>query len=301
MNSNNNKVLVTGSSGFVGQPLTKALEQLGFVVYKLVRRESRAPDEISITKVNSADFENFRTVIHLAGDNIASGRWTKKKKQQIRDSRVRFTERLAEVLMELKNPPEQFISASAVGYYGDRGAEQLREDSKPGQGFLAEVCKDWEAASSVLATKNVKVAHLRIGMVLDQDGGALQKLLPIFSWGLGGRIGNGKQFMSWIALADLISAIVFIMEKQLSGPFNLTSPQPITNSEFTKALANTLGKPAMLPLPAFAAKLFLGQFAEEVLLSSVRAIPGSLQQLGFMFKFDEIEACLKDCIVKIDG
>ena len=249
-------VLVSGSSGLVGSALVAALNADGHRVKRLVRAAVRdAEDEVGWDPaggvLDPAGLEGLDAVVHLAGENIASGRWTTAKKARIRDSRVKGTELLCQTLARLDRPPKTLVSTSAVGYYGDRGDEVLTEDSPPGHGFLAEVCEAWEAATEPAAAKGIRVVRLRIGVVLSPRGGALAKMLPAFKMGLGGRIGNGRQYMSWITLDDLVGVIRFALtNNELSGPVNAVSPNPVTNLEFTKTLGRVLHRPTVLPLPA---------------------------------------------------
>ncbi len=234
----------------------------------------------------------FDSVIHLAGESVV-GRWTKSKKARIRDSRVLGTRNLAQALAAAKDRPRVFVSASAVGYYGDRGDEVLREESSPGTGFLAEVCREWEAASQPAIEAGIRAVQIRIGVVLSTDGGALQKMLPAFRMGVGGNLGSGRQWMSWIHVQDLVGVVHHIFKSDLlQGPVNLVGTQPATNSEFTKTLASVLSRPAVFPVPAFVAKLAFGQMAEEVLLASQRVEPAKLISSGYPFQYSDLRKAL---------
>jgi len=238
----------------------------------------------------------FDAVIHLAGETVV-GRWTKSKKVAIRDSRVLGTRNLADGLAQAPERPGVLISASAVGYYGDRGDEQLREESRAGSGFLAEVCREWEAAAESAANSGIRTVQIRIGMVLSPDGGALQKMLPPFRLGLGGKIGSGRQWMSWVHVQDIVGAILQIMKTDsLQGPINMVSPNPATNAEFTKTLARVLPRPAIFPMPAFAARVAFGQMADELLLASQRVEPAKLLASGYTFQHPELRLALQEIL-----
>jgi uncharacterized protein len=230
-------------------------------------------------------------VLHLAGESIL-GRWTAAKKRRIRGSRVAGTRGLCEALAGLPKPPAVFVSGSATGYYGDRGDEVLTEDSAAGRGFLADVCREWEAASAPLAEKGTRVAHLRTGIVLAAHGGALAQMLLPFKLGLGGRLGHGRQYMSWITLDDWVGAALLAWAKPVKGPWNLTAPAPVTNEVFTKSLGRALRRPTVLPAPAAAMTLLLGEMAREVLLSGARALPARLTSAGYRFRHETLDAAL---------
>lgn len=238
-------------------------------------------------------------MVHLAGENIAAGRWTAARKARILDSRVKGTRLIAETFAKLERPPKVLISASATGYYGCRGNEVLREESSPGTGFLADVCRKWEAATDAATRKGTRVVHLRTGLVLSGNGGALGKMLLPFKLGIGGRVGSGEQYWSWISLDDLCAAILHSIEAQsLHGPVNMVSPSPATNLEFTKALGRVLSRPTVFPVPAFAARLALGEMADELLLCSARVEPTKLLASRFGFKHKDLEATLRDLLRK---
>jgi uncharacterized protein (TIGR01777 family) len=237
--------------------------------------------------------EGVEAVIHLAGENISS-RWTAARKAEIRRSRVEGTRRLCESLARLSRAPKVLVSASAMGYYGDRGDEILREDFPAGSDFLAQVCREWEAATEPASRAGVRVANLRFGMILSPAGGALKKMLLPFKLGAGGRIGDGKQYMSWIAIDDAIGAIYHaLVTESLRGPVNVVAPAPVTNAEFTRTLARVLSRPAVAPMPAFAARFAFGELADALLLSSQRVAPIRLQQSGYKFRYPELEGALR--------
>jgi uncharacterized protein (TIGR01777 family) len=283
----------------VGSALTGALVAAGASVGQLSRAGSgpgRVGWDPAGGAVDAAALEAFGpdVVVHLAGENIASGRWTPARKAAILGSRAGGTSLLAGALAAMAHPPKAFVSASAVGFYGDRGAEPLSEDSPPGRGFLAETCRAWEAATSAASARGIRTVLLRIGMVLDGRGGALARMLPLFRLGLGGRLGDGRQYASWIAMPDLVAAIRHVASHDsISGPVNAISPHPVTNAEFTRCLARVLGRPALLPAPAFALRLALGEMADELLLSSTRAVPGRLLGSGFSFRYPDLESALR--------
>jgi uncharacterized protein (TIGR01777 family) len=273
----------------LGTALRAALAARNFSVLQLVRKApvfanqlQWNPDTASPIPGSEA-LESLTAAIHLSGANLAAHRWTPAYKREIAESRIRSTRALAEALARLRHPPNMFVVASATGIYGNRGAELLDETSLPGSGFLAGVCREWESAAQPAIDAGIRVLYLRFGVVLG-SGGALARLLPIFRLGLGGRLGNGRQFMSWITLADAVAAILFLIETpSLAGPFNLTAPNPVTNAQFTSALAAQLHRPAFFSVPAFALRLALGEMADETLLSSARAYPAKLAAAGFHF------------------
>jgi len=290
------KVLVSGASGPIGRALLPALQERGYETAQLVRCPAIGTSQIQwdpTQPVNPDSVSGLDAVVHLAGESIV-GRWTAAKKAAIRDSRVLGTSHLAEGLAKATKPPRVLVAASAIGYYGDRGDEILREDSTPGQGFLAEVCQQWEVATTPAAQAGIRVLHLRIGMVLSPAGGALAAMLTPFRLGFGGRVGNGRQWWSWIDVRDLVAAILYVIESaSLHGPINAVSPNPVTNLEFTRALATLLSRPAIFPLPAFAARLALGQMADELLLASQRVAPTRLLASGFQFCYPDLAASLR--------
>ncbi len=292
------KILVSGATGFVGSALLQFLLPQGHDVRCMVRRSSTpGSDDIEWNPINrslnTTALEGFDAVIHLAGENIAGGRWTAAKKRRIRDSRVKGTLFLAGALAERRKKPKVLVCASAVGYYGDRGPKLLVEESPPGRGFLPDVCKAWEAATAPAAQAGIRVVNLRMGMVLGPGGGALQRMLGPFSAGIG-TIGDGNQFWSWIAQDDLNAAFLHVTQTEtLSGPVNAVSPHPVTNREFTKILGHILHRSTILSLPGFAAKLALGGMAGPLLLASTRVEPAKLITSGFKFQFVNLEQALR--------
>ncbi|OLC17427.1 MAG: TIGR01777 family protein [Candidatus Rokubacteria bacterium 13_1_20CM_2_69_58] len=295
-------VAVTGASGLVGSALVTGLTSAGHRVVRVVRGAGAAPvagQRIARWDPESGALEppalaGADAVVHLAGESVAGGRWTEAKKRRIRSSRVDVTRRLAEALLRLERPPRLLVSASAVGYYGDRGSEILREDSAPGPGFLAEVCREWEAATDPAARAGIRVVRLRIGMVLSRRGGALGAMLTPFRLGAGGPVGSGVQWVSWIAIDDLVGAILHALATEsLAGPVNAVAPEPVTNRELARTLGRVLRRPALLPLPAVAARLLFGQMADELLLASARVEPARLRATGFTFRHARLEDALR--------
>ncbi|MGE3181265.1 MAG: TIGR01777 family oxidoreductase [Phycisphaerae bacterium] len=292
-------VAITGSTGLVGTALKRKLRADGFAVRGISR--SAKPDDSSTIlwkpreKVIEADkLEGVDAVVHLAGESIAEGRWTDEKKERIRVSRVLGTTFLCEALANLRQKPRVLVSASAVGYYGDRGVEALDESSAPGKGFLADVAQQWEDATKAAKEAGIRVVILRFGVVLSPDGGALAKLLPIFKAGGGGVVGNGKQYMSWVGLHDLVRVIEFAIENDsVSGVLNAVSPNPVPNREFVKTLADVLNRPAIFPAPAFAIKLAFGEMGKETILASTRVLPRELEKAGFSFSYPNLEPALR--------
>ncbi len=295
--SDQKKIAITGSSGFVGSRLVAALKIRGYEVIRLLHASTKAlqPDELlwnserGLAKPESLN--GIGAVIHLAGRSIAAGRWTEMEKNRIYDSRVTATKRLVKQLLELGDRPPVFIGASAVGLYGECGDKIVDESQPAGSDFLSEVARDWEAATLPLIDAGVRVAHARLGVVLDRNEGALAKMLPLFRWGLGGRLGSGKQYWSWIAIDDVIEGLCWLLEHaQASGPYNFVSPEPVTNAEFTTKLANAIGRPAIFPAPKFALRLALGEMADGLLLTSCRAVPKKLQAAEFQFHNPDLSA-----------
>jgi hypothetical protein len=295
------KVLVTGSHGLIGGEVVTRLTGAGHFVVRLVRSNpDRARGDVLWDPV-TGDLErtalkDIDAVIHLAGENLL-GLWTRRKKERIHKSRVVATEYLAEALAGLTPRPKTFICASAIGIYGDRGDAWLNESSPAGDGYLARLCRDWEDATRIAASSGIRVANIRIGLVLTPRGGALGGMLPAFKMGIGGRLGNGRHYMSWITIDDLVDAILFILENpSLEGPVNLTSPEPVTNREFTKALARAIHRPAFLPVPAFMLKALPGNMASEAFLASTRVTPEKLQRAGFKFQHATLDGALDDLV-----
>ncbi len=291
-------VVVSGSRGLVGSALVPLLTTGGHRVTRLVRGAAAGPDEAAWDpmrrQMDASRLDGADAVVHLAGENIAAGRWTPARKAEIRRSRVDGTRNLCEVLARLPRPPKVLVSASAIGLYGDRGAEVLTEESAPGTGFLTDVCREWEAATEPASRAGIRVVNLRFGMVLSPHGGALQKLLLPFRLGMGGRIGDGRQFTSWIALDDAVGVIHHALcEESVRGPVNAVAPGPVTNAEFTRTLARVLRRPTLLPVPAFAARLAFGEMADALLLAGARVMPARLQASGYRFRFPDLESALR--------
>lgn len=290
-------ILVSGSHGLIGSALIPFLKGQSHQVSRLVRQTPKQQGEIHwdpiAGSIDAASLDGLAVVVHLAGENIASGRWTAARKATIRDSRVRGTRLLSESVAKLGRPPRVLVSASAIGYYGNRGDERLTETSHAGSGFLCDVCQEWEGATEPALKRGIRVVSLRIGVVLSPKGGALAKMLPPFRMGVGGKIGGGNQHMSWIAIDDLVGIIAQALSADaLAGPVNAVAPNPVTNAEFTKALGRVLGRPTFFPMPAFAARLAFGEMADELLLASARVEPTKLLAGGYRFQFPKLEPAL---------
>jgi uncharacterized protein (TIGR01777 family) len=292
-------VAVTGSTGLVGAALIEALERRDHLVRRLVRHDVRDSEreirwDPAAGTIDAGELDGLDAVVHLAGENLAAQRWNDQVKQEIRDSRIQGTRLLSGALAKLTNKPDVLVSASAIGFYGDRGDEPVDESSPPGSGFLADVCREWEAATEPARAAGIRVVNLRLGVVLSPRGGALAKMLLPFKLGVGGVIGSGRQFWSWIALDDLVAAIQFALQNAaLAGPVNAVAPSPVTNREFTKTLGRVLRRPTVFPMPAFAARLALGEMANEMLLSGVRVEPRVLTSAGFSFQHPQLEPALR--------
>jgi uncharacterized protein (TIGR01777 family) len=299
----NARILVSGVSGPIGTALLPSLKAGGAQVTRLVRKDSphpaKAEQSISWDPAQPLPpdaVSGFDAVIHLAGESIV-GRWTDTKKKKIRDSRVIGTQNLAQALARAKDKPKVFICSSAIGYYGDRGDEVLTESSAPGTGFLADVCREWEAATQPAADAGIQTVQIRTGVVLSPKGGALGKMLTPFKMGVGGRIGDGRQWMSWIDVQDLVGAVQHILQSDpLRGPFNMVGPKAVTNAEFTEILASVLSRPAIFPMPAFAVKLAFGEMGETVLLGSQRVEPTKLAAGGYSFRFKTLRESLENIL-----
>ncbi len=293
---NNVKILITGASGFIGSALSKKIEEKGYTVIKTTRDPRAVSEKILYFNPDHDDLSldhlnGLEGVIHLAGENIAALRWTKHKKDRIFLSRVRGTWLLAQALKRVKTPPRFFFSASAVGYYGNRGDEILTEESRKGDGFLPDVCQKWEEASDSLTQKGTRVIHGRFGNVLDPSGGMLKKVLPMFRLGLGAVFGSGKQWMSWISRDDLIEAILWsLFTHPLEGAVNFTSPDPVTQEEWVRFLARSVHRPLLFKIPKPLVQLLFGQMGDELLLSSTRAVPQKLLTHGFQFKRPDLKS-----------
>jgi uncharacterized protein (TIGR01777 family) len=292
------RILVSGSHGMVGSALLPALAARGHQVSRLVRSSAPAPSEISwdpeAGRMDPAYLSGVEAIIHLAGENIASKRWSEEQKKRIRESRVKGTSLLAETIARLGEAPRIFISSSAIGYYGDRGDETLSEDSPPGSGFLPEVCQAWESATGPAARKGIRVVLLRFGVILSPSGGALKKMLLPFRMGLGGPIGTGRQLMSWITLDDAVGVVLHALDlSALRGPVNAVTARPVSNSEFTRSLGRALHRPAVFPMPAFAARLAFGEMADALLLSSARVEPQRLLASRYPYQDPKLEPALR--------
>ena len=294
------RILVTGSSGMVGRALVRELGSGGHDVIRLVRRAPAAADERfwdPLTGQIDQDALSVDAVVHLAGESIAEGRWTEAKKARIRDSRVDGTRLLCEALANAPTPPRVLVSASAIGFYGDGGDRTLTETAESGSGFLPDVCREWEAGTHALRDGGTRVVNLRIGVVMSTEGGALARMLTPFKLGVAGRIGNGRQWMSWVSLDDVVAAIGFALtEESLSGPVNAVAPEPVTNAEFTRTLGRVLSRPTVMPMPAFAARLAFGQMADDLLLASLRVEPTALTASGFRFRHPDLETALRQLL-----
>lgn len=297
------RILITGSHGLVGSALVPFFEQRGDTVYRVQRGQSTSEREVQFDfgsgACERARLEGFDAVVHLAGESIGEGRWTRLKKERIRESRVNGTANLVQALLSLSNPPKVFIGASAMGYYGDRGDAILTEESAPGNSFLAEVCREWEAAAFPLSEKDIRVAHLRSGLILSGQGGALEKMLLPFRLGVGGKIGSGNQYWSWIVVDDAVRIIQHLLESEaVHGPVNVCTADAVTVSVFTKILGKVMRRPSLFPLPAFAAKAALGEMANELLLSSIRMKPAKLLSSGYAYLYPDLEEALYHAVLK---
>jgi uncharacterized protein len=295
------KILVSGSSGLIGTALLRALQTSGYEVACLVRGATSGNGRVGWDPARPLAPESvsgFDAVVHLAGESIV-GRWTEAKKRRIRESRVQGTRNLAEGLAAAPQRPRLLISASAIGYYGDRGEENLREDSSSGNGFLPEVCREWEAAAEPAAKAGIRTVQMRFGLVLSASGGALQEMLPPFRMGVGGNMGNGRQWWSWVDIDDLVGAIQHVIKTDaLRGPVNVVAPSPVRNAEFTKTLASVLSRPAIFPMPAFAARMVFGQMGDELLLASQRVEPAKLMASGYAFQKPDLRRALSAILKK---
>jgi uncharacterized protein len=293
------RILLSGATGFVGSALRRRLQELRAEVVPLTRKSLAEPHiewNPPATPPDPAKVAGFDAVVHLAGANIGEGRWTEARKRVLWESRVDATQQLCRALLDSGSPPKSFIAASAIGFYGDRGDELLDDTSPRGQGFLPGLVEAWEKASADLENAGVRVCRLRLGVVLDPSGALLGKLLPVFRWCLGARLGSGKQWMSWVSLEDVVEAFVFALEQPIRGNFTLTAPNPVTNAEFTRQLAAAVHRPALIPAPGFGLKLAFGQMADELLLSSTRVIPSKLMKEGFEFRHPRLDVFLRDAI-----
>lgn len=292
------KVAVTGASGLIGGALVPFLTKGGHDVRRLVRRAPRGEKEIrwdpARGEIDGAGLEGVEAVVHLSGANLAGGRWTEARKARLRDSRVGSTQLLARALASLKKAPRVLVSTSAIGFYGSQGDAWVDESSPSADDFLARLCVDWEAAAATAGEAGIRVLHPRLGLVLSRAGGALGKMLLPFRAGLGGVVGPGTQYMSWIALDDVLGAVQHVLvEDDLEGAFNLVAPEPATNRDFTRTLGRVLRRPTVAPLPAFALRAALGEMAEATLLASTRVRPRRLEESGFAYRFPTLEGALR--------
>jgi uncharacterized protein (TIGR01777 family) len=292
------RVLVSGAGGLIGSALVRRLQGDGHQVVRLVRRPPSTGEvqwDPGRGRLDAADLQDIEGVVHLAGAGIAERRWSAAQKAKILDSRVEGTGLLSATVAALTPAPTVMVSASAVGYYGDRGDHAITEDSQPGQGYLAGVCRVWEGATAAASDAGVRVVHARVGIVLAPGGGALGKLLPLFKFGVGGRLGSGRQYWSWISLDDAVGALAFALScSDLTGPVNLTSPNPVTNADFTRALGAAVHRPAILPVPRLAlAAAVGGQMAEEMLLTGAKVLPSRLTAAGYTFAHPDLADALR--------
>ena len=291
-------VAVTGSSGFLGTALVAALRGGGHQVRRIVRHRPSSDDEVGwdpqAGTIDASALAGVDAVVHLAGESIGARRWSDEQKRRILESRTRGTALVAETVASLDPRPQVLLSASGMNYYGDRGDEDVTEDWPPGDDFLADVCVAWEAAAQPAAAAGVRTAFLRTGLVLDAGGGALAKMLPLFKLGLGGRLGSGRQWWSWIALEDHIGAMVHLLTADVSGPVNLTAPEAVTNAEFSRTLGRVLHRPAALPVPRLGPRLLLGsELADTLLFTSLRVRPEVLLSSGYAFRYPAVETALR--------
>lgn len=298
-------VAIGGASGFLGRHLAAFLSAGGHRVLRLVRRRAQADDEVAWSPqdggVEAAKLDGVDAIVNLAGENIGEGRWSDERKRRIRDSRVQSTDTLARAIASMERPPRVFVSASAVGYYGDGDQAALDEGAPAGRDFLADVAAAWEAAAAPARSRGVRVVHPRLGTVLHPQGGVLAKLLPPFQAGLGGRVGSGEQILSWIAMDDALAAFLRVLtDESFEGPVNFTSPEPVSNGELARTLGELLNRPAMLPLPAVAVDLFFGEMGRTLLLQGARVVPGKLARAGFGFAFGRLHDALTMLLGKAD-
>ncbi len=296
------KIAITGASGLIGRALTTSLIAEGHQVIPVIRRPNPAtPDAIewnpAAGTIEASKFEGVDGVVHLAGAGIGDKRWSESYKREILESRTKGTDLLARTLASLAAPPSVLVSGSAIGFYGDTADAAVDETAPAGNDFLAKVCVDWEAAAAPAAAAGIRVPFLRTGIVLTADGGALAKMLPLFRFGLGGRMGSGKQWWSWISMADEVGAIRWLLDHDISGPVNATAPTPVSNSQFTKALGEAMHRPTLAPVPSFGPKLLLGaELADALLFTSTRVVPGVLEASGYPFAHPTIDTALRDVL-----
>ncbi len=296
--ANGMRIVVTGASGLIGSSLVPFLTTAGESVTRLVRRDRSGANVVRwdpvLGTIDRDGLEGHDAIVHLAGESISSGRWNERTKKRIRDSRLEGTRLLCDAINRLQKPPNTLVCASAIGFYGNRGDEVLDERFAVGEGFLAEVCKDWEAITESVRPRGIRVVNVRFGVVLSPGGGALAKMLTPFKFGAGGVIGSGRQYWSWVAIDDVIGAIYHALKcDALNGPVNVVAPNPATNREFTTILGRVLRRPTIVPLPAFAARLVLGEMADELLLASIRVVPRRLEETGYKFRNPDLEGALR--------
>lgn len=300
------RVAITGATGLIGEALTASLLGDGHTVVRLVRRLPRGSHAPRLEeaewraeqgRVDTVALQNTDAVVHLAGEPIGPALWTRQRRAAIRRSRVRGTRTLTQALARMSSPPPHLLSASGMHFYGDTGGQVATEESPPGKGFLAEVCQGWEEATRPAEEAGLSVAHLRTAVVLARSGGMLKPLLPLYRLGMGGRLGSGAQYMTWISLADQVGAIRFLLERpELTGAVNMCAPEPVTNAAFTEALGRALGRPTILPVPATAMRAALGDFAEETALIDLRARPKRLEEAGYSFLWPTVDSALSDIL-----
>ena len=295
------KILITGASGLIGRTLRRSLEDKGHELLLASRKEPKGPNQIKWTVeggfAEPERLEGVDAIIHLAGESISALRWTEEKKKAIRDSRVLGTRSVVEAMARMERKPKVFIAGSATGIYGDRGDQEVDESSEPGDTFLSEVCKEWEAESRKAEELGIRTVLLRTGIVLSKDGGALATMLTPFKLGVGGVVGSGKQYMSWVSLDDEVGAIVFVLENdEIHGPVNVVAPDPVTNQEFTKTLGDVLYRPTIFPLPTFAVDLIFGEMGDALLLDSTRVVPKRLLDAGYKFKYTNLKPALENAL-----
>jgi uncharacterized protein (TIGR01777 family) len=291
------KIAVTGASGLIGSALVPHLRARGDEVVRLVRRAATAPDEVSwdpaAGTVDRDALAGTDAVVHLAGAGVGDHRWTDAYKKKILDSRVDGTHTIVRAMIDLDPAPQTLVAGSAIGWYGDTGDRAVNESDPAGSGFLADVVRAWEAAASPASDAGIRVTHARTGLVVAKEGGAWARLFPIFRFGLGGKLGSGRQYWSWISLRDEVAALTFLIDNQaVSGPVNLTGPHPATNAEVTAAMGRVLGRPTLFPVPAFALKTALGEFSTEI-LSSARVLPTVLESAGFVWQDPTVESAIR--------
>jgi uncharacterized protein (TIGR01777 family) len=292
------RIVVSGSSGLIGSSVVPFLTTGGHSVTRLVRRDRAGGISVRwdpvLGTIDQEGLEEHDAIVHLAGENISSGRWNERTKKRIRDSRLEGTRLLCEAINRLQKPPKTLVCASAIGYYGDRGDQLLDERFDAGSGFLADLCREWEAITESVRPRGIRVVNVRFGVVLSPAGGALAKMLTPFKLGAGGVIGSGQQYLSWIAIDDVVGAIHHALTNEsLLGPVNVVAPNPVTNREFTKELGRVLRRPTIVPMPAFLARLALGEMADELLLASTRVAPHRLEEAGYKFRYPELEPALR--------